>query len=134
MPIKWNVEAALEEIIDAIDEGAVKLGMDEITEKSVKNLYRKDFESRSEAEWRASRSTLLDLARLAGSSAEMATIVLWVNGIGKVGEYMDCDTVLLVCVMVSRLHCPLTKGTFCQNSDYTEPMGKKLDEILKDIG
>jgi hypothetical protein len=134
MPNDWDVDAALEEVADAIDEGAAKLDMDAETRKLVMNLYRDDFAARTEVEWRASRSAILDMARLAGSCAETATIVLWVNGIGTVSKHLDQETVLMVCVMVSRLHCTLNKGIFCPSVDYTQPKGKKLDEILKEIG
>jgi hypothetical protein len=134
MSTTWNCEIALEEVADAIDEGSVKLDLNDETRKLVKELYRADFAVRTEVEWRARRSTLLDMARKAGSCAETATIVLWVNGIGTIGKSLDRETVLLVCVMVSRLYCSLGKGVWCSNVDYTEPKGKKLDQILGQIG
>lgn len=134
MPIDWDVDAALEEVADAINEGTAKLDMDAETRKLVMNLYRDDFAARTEVEWRASRSAILDMARKAGSCAETATIVLWVNGLGTVSKHLDKETVLLVCVTVSRLYCTLSKGPWCQSVDYTQPKGKKLDEILKEIG
>lgn len=134
MPTNWDYEAALEEVADAIDEGSVKLVLDDPTRKLVKGLYRDDFAERTEEEWRASRSTILDMARKAGSCAETATIVLWVNGFGTVSKSLDQETVLLVCVMVSRLYCTLSRGSWCPNVDYAQPKGKKLDKILKEIG
>jgi hypothetical protein len=133
MPADWDVEAALEEVVDAIDEGSVRLKTDDPTRKDVKDLYRAGFEARSEAEWRASRSTILDLARKAGACAEAATLVLWVNGVGTVSKALDRETVLLACVIVSRLHCTLTKGVFCPDVKVDSPKGKKLNEILSQI-
>ena len=134
MPTKWDFEAALEEVADAINEGSVKLDMDGNTRKMVKDLYREDFKALAEAVWKTNRTKVLEMAGKAGCCAEMATIVLWVNGIGIVSEHMDPETVLLVCVMVSKLHCSLLKGPVCPNVDYTQPKGKKLNEILKTIG
>lgn len=133
MPTDWNVDAALDEVADAIAEGSVKLELDDETRKMVKNLYWDDFAARNEVEWRASRSAILDMARKAGSCAETATIVLWVNGIGTTSKYLDRETVLLVCVMVSRLYCTLNKGTWCPHVADTSAKGKKLDQILEKI-
>jgi hypothetical protein len=134
MPVLWTVETALDEIADAINGGSVKLDLDELTRKQVKDLYRKDFEALSKDDWNNLRAKVLEMADMAGSSSEMATIVQWVDGIGTVGKSLDRETVLLVCVMVSRLHCTLLKGAICPDVAYTEPKGKKLDEILKELG
>lgn len=134
MPVSWTVETALDEVADAINGGSVKLDLDELTRKQVKDLYRKDFEALSKDDWNNLRAKVLEMADMAGSSSEMATIVQWVDGIGAVGKHLDRETVLLVCVMVSRLHCTLLKGPICPHVAYTDPKGQKLDEILKEIG
>ena len=134
MPADWNVNAALEELADAIDEGSVKLKLNEDTRKQVKELYHPGFAARTEAEWRAARSTVLDLAKRAGCCAEAATVMLWVNGVGSEGDELDGETVILVCVMASHLYCPLTEGIFCPDVHAGGAKGEKLDQILKDLG
>lgn len=129
----WNVEAALEEVVDAIEKGSGHLGMDAPTKKMVKDLYRTEFEKHSEAEWNLNRQTILGLAKKAGSFAEAATIVLWANNLGTVGKVLDLETVGLVCVMVSRLDCPIVKGAFCQDVKYSSKAGVRLDQILKNL-
>jgi len=129
----WNVEDALEAVANAIEKGAAHLVMDDATRKMVKDLYRTEFEKHTEAEWRLNRPTILGLAENAGRCAEAATIVLWAKGFAAAGKNLDLETVGLVCVMVSRLDCPIVKGAFCQDVKYTSPAGVRLDEILKDL-
>lgn len=133
MPTSWNVEAALDEVADAIEKGAGHLGMDEATRKMVKDLYRAEFQKHSEAEWKLNRTTILGLAEKAGRCAEAATIVLWAKGLGTAGKNLDLETVGLVCVMVSRLDCPITEGAFCHDVKFSSPAGVKLDEILENL-
>lgn len=134
MQTDWSCEVALEKLADAIDDGSVKLRLDAATRTAVKDLYRDDFKALDEETWNAHETKVIEMANRAGGCAEMATILRWVDGLGNVGSYMDHETVLLVCVMVSKLHCSILRGALCPNVSYTEPVGKKLDEILKEIG
>lgn len=133
MPDNWDVDGALKEVTDAIESATVYLGMDDATRGVVQEIYRKGFEARTEAEWRANRSVVLERAGLAGRCAELATIVSWVDGVGEVGKLLDKDTVAMVCVMVSRFFCHATVCDLCPDVDYTAPKGQELDAVLKQI-
>jgi len=133
MAADWNVDKALEEVTDSIEGATVCLNLGNETRSAVHDLYRKCFAARTEAEWRLNRNVVLERAGLAGRCAETATITSWVDGVGEVCKVLDNDSVLMVCVMVSRLYCPANDCVFCPDVDYTAPKGKKLDEILKQI-
>lgn len=133
MATDWDVEGALDELADAVAGGAMLLELDKLTREMVKSLYRRSFEKRSEAEWRLARPTILDLAATAGRNAENATIAQWARNVGTVGEFLDYETVCLVCVLVSRLDCPLTEGGFCPDAACTSAAGERLNEILEQL-
>ena len=84
MPAQWDVEAALNEVVGAIRKGAIVLEMDGLTEKMVKDMYRDDFSNQTEESWNAHRAEILALARKAGRSSEIGTILKWTAGDGPV--------------------------------------------------
>lgn len=140
------VEKALDDVVIAIDKGALKLEMDDETEELVRKMYRALFEKKSEAEWRAARGTILELAERAGRISEIATLLKCVERDENAGADLDRDMVTLVCMAVSRMDCPLTvpsdgkdisvKGGFCPHlvCPVPEEQGLILDRILTDLG
>jgi len=144
MAAQWNVEGALDEVVSAVQDGALVLKLDELTKEMIKKIYRPGFEARTEEEWLANRPTLLALARKAGRGAELGSILLWVHEIALESEYLDRETVCLICVAVSRMDCtiglanrgedPALKGIFCPKVSCPGAAGERLDAILKKLG
>lgn len=140
------VDKALEEVVKRMANGPLKLKMDADTATRVKKMYRAGFSNKTEVEWRSARSSILELAEKAGRISEIATILFWVNNNLKPGDYLDKDTVSLVCTAVSRMDCQLKvegaseqdsiKGGFCPHMDCHEPKirGQRLKEILEYLG
>jgi hypothetical protein len=143
MAADWDVEAALDEMVEAMASGSVVLEMDELTREMVKKIYRPGFEARTEEEWKTHRSTILELASKAGRGAELATILLWVHGVVLESAFLDRETVCLVSVTVSHLDCGIAlerrgdgcalKGVFCPKVACPGVAGAKLDEILRKL-
>jgi len=142
---EW-VESALDDVVVAIDNGALKLEMNDETKDLVRKMYRDLFDKKTEVEWRAARSTILDLAGRAGRISEIATLLRCVERDEDPGIHLDRDMVTLVLMAVSRMDCPLNvtsdggdisvKGAFCPNvvCPVPEKQGLILDRILKDLG
>lgn len=141
---KW-VEEALNDVVEAINAGSLKLKMNTVTEELVRALYRDLFAQKTEAEWRAARSNILALAGQAGRTSEIATLLMCVEHDKDPGTFLERDMVTLVCMAVSRMDCPLSltskdgaplKGNFCPHVVCAVPKEKGLilDRILNDLG
>jgi len=140
------VENALNDVVIAINGGTLKLKMDDETKDLVCKLYRDLFSKKTEAEWRAARCTILDLAERAGRIAEVATLLSCVERDKDPGVHLERDLVMLVCMTVSRMDCPLNvtwdgkenpvKGGFCPHLKCSVPKEKGLilDRILTNLG
>jgi len=140
------LEQALDEVVKRMASGAPKLKMDDATVDRVKKMYRPGFSKKTEVEWRAARTAILDLAEKAGRISEIGTILYWVNQNKKPGKDLDIGILSLVCTIVSRMDCQLrvtgesqgesVKGAFCPDMDCKQPKirGERLMKILEFLG
>ncbi len=81
MPTSWNVEDALEELVNAIQDGALLLMIEYNTRVTLKSKYRKDFQAQCDkgVDWNTEKIYILPQA----------------NGVGLLAAYLTAEKALI---------------------------------------
>lgn len=135
----WNVEDALEEVIDAVKKGAQPLEVDEETVQGLKVRYRPDFEKQFQESdhWLDLRDRVLDLAERVGDRAMALTVGRWLNPSRDESAPKSVDAVLTytAAYLVAKTCKPTgtTRGRYCCSmyiSEEDKELENKIDSIF----
>ncbi len=140
----WTVEGALEEVADAIDDGALILKLDAATKDALKAEYRSDFQNEhaKNTDWNAEKGKILYLCNLIGSYATLCTVKPTANPLAILtGGYLDRECVLLAAEFMAKVICPRHKldfiftGKWCHKLRHLQPgrLGGELASAAADM-
>jgi len=115
MSVNWNVEDALNQVVNAIIGSAHGLTLSTSAVTMIKNGYRPDFEDQhaNGGDWDLAEHKILELSGRIGNRSAMLTIAKWLAGGGNLASFpteLDEDSVRLMCYWVATIDCPTSQG------------------------
>jgi hypothetical protein len=121
MPPKWDVEYALEEVVQAIQKGSLLKVPDDVR-IGYKARYRDDFKAqyKAGADWDKDKVQVLPRAKLVGALAATMTIAKAVLKFSQPPDKVDANSAYLAGFLIAHgLYCPADTdeeilGHYCQ--------------------